>query len=199
MTGTMTDAALALLPVWGGWLIFAATYLSCVALPIPASLMMLGGGAFAASGDLTMAGAALPAYAGAVLGDQTGYAIGRRGGAALLDRLRRRRSAGGTFGRAEAMLTRFGGVAVFLTRWLFAPLGPWVNFIGGAAGLRWRVFTLGSLGGELVWVALYTGLGFFFAGRIAMIADLAGSLAGLLAAAAVTLLLGWAVFRRRTG
>ena len=26
----------------------------------------------------------------------------------------------------------------FLSRWLFSPLGPYVNFLGGATGLPWR-------------------------------------------------------------
>lgn len=40
-----TDAVFALLTTYGPWVVFAAAFLSCLALPIPTSLMMLAGGA----------------------------------------------------------------------------------------------------------------------------------------------------------
>lgn len=192
----MTDALFALVPVYGAWIVFAATFLSCLALPVPSSLMMLAAGAFAAAGDLTLSAAAGAAYAGAVAGDQLGYAIGRQGGTPLVHRLERRRSGSAMIERARAMLDHSGAMAVFLTRWLFSPLGPWINFLGGAIGLAWRRFTLGSLTGEAAWVAIYVGLGFGFGSQITLIAQLAGNLAGLLAAGAVTAFL-YAVLARR--
>lgn len=193
----MSEALYGLLPVWGGWLLFVATFLSCLALPVPSSLLMLGAGAFAASGDLGLAGAALPAFAGAVLGDQAGYVIGNRGGAGLLDRLQARPRSGAPLRRAERVLERHGAAAVFLTRWLFSPLGPYVNFLGGAAGMRWTTFSLGSVTGETVWVTAYVGLGFGFASHVNVVAELTADVVGLLAAASVSVMLGWSLFRRR--
>lgn len=68
----MTEWLLGLVPVHGGWLLAVATFLSCLALPIPASILMLAAGGFAAAGDLTLAGSAGAALAGAVAGDQAG-------------------------------------------------------------------------------------------------------------------------------
>jgi membrane protein DedA with SNARE-associated domain len=193
----MTDTLFAMVPHYGGWVVLLATFLSCLALPIPSSLMMLAAGAFAASGDLSLAGTAGAAYAGAIAGDQAGYAIGRHGGTPLVARLKRRARIASTVERAAEMLNRRAVSAVFLTRWLFSPLGPYVNFIGGAVGLAWSRFTLGSVTGEAAWVTIYVGLGFAFGSQIALIADIASNLAGLLAAGAVTVLLGVALFRRR--
>lgn len=191
----MTDTLLALVPEYGLWLIGAATFLSCLALPAPASLLMLAGGAFAAGGDLSLAATMAAAYLGAVLGDQTGFAIGR-GGAGWL----RIGAAGGKraqlVARARALVDRWGGIGVFLSRWLVSPLGPYVNFVSGAAGLGWGRFLGWSAAGEACWVALYTGLGFGFASRIEMIADLAGSISGFIAAGVVALALGLYLFRR---
>ncbi|KUF11158.1 DedA family protein [Pseudoponticoccus marisrubri] len=192
----MTETLFALVPVYGGWILLVGTYLSCLALPIPASLFMLTAGAFAAAGDLALSSSAGAALAGAIAGDQTGFAIGRRGGTPLVRRLKARRRTGSTVRQAEAMLDRHGVAAVFLTRWLFSPLGPWVNFIGGALSLGWARFTLGSVAGETVWVCVYVGLGFAFAGQIALVAELAADFAGLLAAGAVAVLLGRLLFRR---
>ena len=192
----MTDMLFALVPIYGGWLVLAATYLSCLALPVPSSLMMLAAGAFAAAGDLSLLTSAGAAYVGAVAGDQTGYAIGRKGGTPLVERLARRRKLAGSIGRARTMLDRSGVTTVFLTRWLFSPLGPYVNFIGGAMGLAWSRFTLGSTTGEAAWVTIYVGLGFFFGSQVEAIANVSGNLAGLLAAGAVTALLGAALLRK---
>lgn len=193
----MSDAIFALVPAYGGWVIFIATFLSCLALPMPASLIMLGGGAFAASGDLVLWTSALSAYVGAVAGDHAGYLVGRRGGTGFVDRLKTRVDIGDTVAKAAEILGKRGVSAVFLTRWLFSPLGPYVNFISGAAGLKLRVFIIGSLTGEAVWVLLYVGLGYGFAAHINEIAEVASDLAGILAGGAMTALLGWALFRKK--
>jgi membrane-associated protein len=87
--------------------------------------------------------------------------------------------------RATAMVDRRGGLGVFLSTWLFAPLGPWVNFIAGTTGLGWTRFTVADVMGEVIWVALYVGLGYAFASQVEAVASLLGNLVGLLAALAV--------------
>ena len=186
----MTDALFALVPVWGVWVIAGATYLSCLALPIPSSFVMLAGGAFAASGDLGLWPVVLAALIGAVLGDQTGYALGRYG----LTRVSRGDAP--VLRQAASLLDHAGPRAVFLTRWLFSPLGPYVNFLAGTGAVGWRGFTAGSIAGETVWVGLYVALGWVFAGQIAWIAELAGNIAGLLAALAVMSVLARRVLGR---
>lgn len=81
----MSAAVFALVADYGVWVIAASAFLSCLALPIPTSLMMLTGGAFAAAGDLALWQVMAGAWVGAVFGDQTGYFIGRTGGRAVLD------------------------------------------------------------------------------------------------------------------
>ncbi|MGA1233177.1 MAG: DedA family protein [Lutimaribacter sp.] len=61
------------LATWGLPLLFATTFASCLALPVPASLMMLAAGAFVASGDLPASGVCLAALFGAIAGAQLGY------------------------------------------------------------------------------------------------------------------------------
>lgn len=188
----MTDWLLALVPTYGPWLLFTATFLSCMALPIPASVLMLAAGGFIAAGDLVFATATGAALAGAVAGDQAGYGAGRFGGAGLL---RRAGDQSGLLARATDMLVRRGGLAVFFSRWLVSALGPYVNLAGGAAGLSWVQFTLWSLLGEGVWVALYVGLGYGFAGNLEAASAQAVSILGFLAATVVALGLGMWLFR----
>ena len=178
----MTEWLLGLVPAYGGWLLAGATFLSCLALPIPASILMLAAGGFAAAGDLTLAGSAGAALAGAVAGDQAGFVAGRVGGSGLLARLGARAAP---VGKAVELLARRGGVAVFLSRWLFSALGPYVNVAAGAAGQGWARFTLWGVAGEAVWVAVYVGAGWSVAGNLTAASGMAVDVLGFLAALAV--------------
>ena len=52
----MTEWLLGLVPQYGMYLLAVCTFASCLALPIPASMLMLAAGGFVASGDLSLAG-----------------------------------------------------------------------------------------------------------------------------------------------
>ncbi|HCQ65853.1 MAG TPA: DedA family protein [Rhodobacteraceae bacterium] len=181
----MTETVFALVTAWGPLVIFASAFLSCLALPIPTSLMMLTGGAFAAAGDLSLWQVVAAAWIGAVLGDQTGYTIGRFGGSALVERLARAPARAAVLARARDLVDRRGGIGVFLSTWAVAPLGPWVNFIAGATGLSWVRFTVADVIGEVIWVTLYTGLGQIFASNITLVADAMSDIVGLTVALVV--------------
>jgi membrane protein DedA with SNARE-associated domain len=129
----------------------------------------------------------LAAYAGAVIGDQAGYLIGRYGGTPVIERLARAPARRAVLARARALVDRHGGLGVFFSTWAIAPLGPWVNFVAGATGLGWLRFTVADVLGEVIWVTLYVGLGYSFAANVAAVAEAMGDLMGLLAALVVAL------------
>jgi membrane protein DedA with SNARE-associated domain len=191
----MTAWLLALVPSHGAALVAIATFLSCLALPVPSSLVMLAGGAFAAAGDLGLMAVAGAALGGALAGDQAGYALGRAGPVRRMGRL-----SPALMAEARGRLARGGWGAVFLTRWLFSPLGPWVNLAAGMAGMPWRRFSTASAAGEAVWVAIYTGLGWIFMDRIDALGASLGQAAGAASAALIAFLAGRALLRagRRT-
>jgi len=190
----MTEWLLPLVPTWGLWLVAMTTFLSCLALPVPASLVMLAAGGFAAAGDLALWQVAGAAFAGAVLGDHAGFLLARTVGAPIVARMARTPAREQALHRARAVLDRSGPGAVFLSRWLLSPLGPYVNIASGAAGMSLRRFTPPGIAGEAIWVAIYTGLGYAFADRIVELGGLLGNLSGALAAAAVAVALGiWLV------
>jgi membrane-associated protein len=186
----MTDWLLALVPSYGLWLLAATTFCSCLALPIPASILMLTAGGFVAAGDLELFATFGAAAAGGIAGDQLGFWAGRWLGAPVLARLRRDPARDKLLGRAVEMMQKRGAAGVFLTRWLFSPLGPWVNLTAGSTGFGWHRFTLAGVAGELVWAGLYVGMGYGFAGNIEAASDMLGSVLGFVAAGAVMLGLG---------
>ena len=187
----MTDWLLGLVPTYGLWLLAATTFLACLALPVPCSILMLTAGSFVATSDLVLWQVIAAALGGSVLGDQVGYRIGRIGGHALLTRLAANPARAALIARALDQLTRRGALGIFLTRWLFTPVGPWANFAAGATGFSHTRFTLWAVAGELVWVGLYVFLGYAFAGNIEAASDMAGSTLGIMAGIAAMLGFGW--------
>lgn len=177
----MNDWLFSALADYGAPLLGLVTLLSCLALPIPASLVMLAAGAFAASGDLHLGTLFAFGLGGALCGDQLGYTLGQGGQNWLAKRLSPGSRTLLAMARADAFLHQRGPLAVFLSRWLLSPLGPYVNFAAGAARLNRLRFSLADLAGEIIWISTYLGLGYSFAAQIAMVGDIAQSVIGLLA------------------
>lgn len=185
----MTDTLFALVSVYGLWIVAGSAYLSCLAIPIPTAVVMLAAGGFAAAGDLVLWQVLGAAWLAAVLGDQTGFHIGRWGGPVLIDGIARRTGRHKLIGQARETVQRWGGIGVFFSTWLFAPLGPWVNLIAGAARLpRWR-FTVWDVAGETIWVTAYVTLGYGFGSRLEELTDIVTDWSALIACAAITMTL----------
>ncbi|MBD3677059.1 MAG: DedA family protein [Rhodobacteraceae bacterium] len=191
----MSDYSFLLVSTYGAPIILAATLLSCLAIPMPSSVIMLAGGAFVASGDLGLAPVLAAAFGGAILGDNLGYQIGRSFGPGIITRLEQKPSRRDLIAKARAEVRKRGGVGVFFSTWLFAPLGPWVNLVAGATGLGRRRFMFWDTAGEAIWVAVYVGLGYGFAGYLDQVSDLLENSVGLLSALVLVVILGLALRR----
>jgi len=103
--------------------------------------------------------------AGALLGAQVGYLIGRRAGPRLLDRPDRPRLQDAV-SRSRVALDRYGaGKAIVLAR--FIPLVRTVlNPMAGTVGVPVRVFTIWQVAGGLVWSIGLTLAGYALGSRI---------------------------------
>ncbi|MGN6792149.1 MAG: DedA family protein [Streptosporangiaceae bacterium] len=101
----------------------------------------------------------LAAAGGALIGAQTGFAIGRKGGRPLLERSSNRFLRKGAE-RSQQLLSRYGyGKAIVLAR--FIPVVRTVlNPIVGALDVPARSFTLWQVGGGLIWSVGVTMLGY---------------------------------------
>jgi membrane-associated protein len=190
----MSDLVLTLAADYGVPLLFCVTFLSCLALPVPSSLLMLASGGFAATGDLSLPVVAAAAFFGAVIGDNLGYWIARGLGTRLTDWLAKRPKRAAVRQRAEEYMAKWGGSSVFFSCWLVAPLGPTMNYVSGLSRFSWPRFALWGMAGEVVWVSIYVGLGYLFADNLTAISDLLGNISGFLAALVVAIGLGiWLV------
>lgn len=191
----MTDTIFALVADYGVAIVFCVTFLSCLALPVPSSLLMMASGGFAATGDLVLTSVLAAAFFGAILGDNTGYWIARGLGEKLGTWLDAKPSRATLKQRGEAFMQKRGGSSVFFSCWLVAPLGPYINYISGLTKFTWLRFALWGIAGEIVWVGLYVGLGYTFADNISTLASMAGNVSGFITALFAVIALGWWLLR----
>ncbi len=191
----MSDWLITSLADYGAILLAVATFLSCMAAPIPTSLMMLSAGAFIATGDMDLVTTGMAALTGAITGDFSGYFVASRGRERLNAFMHRTPQRKKLIDKAHGFLDTKGGVGIFLSRWLVSPLGPYMNFVCGAAAVPlWRFALFGILG-ECVWVSIYIGLGYTFADNLTVASELASSVLGLLVAVAALIGFGWWLFK----
>jgi membrane protein DedA with SNARE-associated domain len=164
-------------------------------LPIPGETSILVGGALAASGDLDLPLVWVFAAAGAIIGDNIGYLIGRyflrrvlTGSGRFAHRLER------SVARSEVYFRRHGGKTVFFGRWL-PVLRVTAAWMAGASHMEWRRFAVFNALGGTGWAISISSLG-YFAGKSA---DSVVGVLGILALVIVTLALVSHWWFRRLG
>jgi membrane protein DedA with SNARE-associated domain len=98
--------------------------------------------------------------------------------------------------QAEALFKRWAGATLIVSRSLVAILAPAINLLAGASAENVLAFLLYTTLGRLLWIAIFVGLGYVFAGSAEVAADFASSLSGVLGLLVLTLFLGLLLRRR---
>jgi membrane-associated protein len=193
----MSEQVLAALALYGYPALFAIVAIAAVGVPLPVTLLLIVTGSLASQGVVNVWLAIAIASVGSVAGDQVGFVVGRWGGKPLVAKLSRMIGSAERIRKLDAKAKRWGSSGVFFSRWLVAPLGPWINLASGAADYSWLRFTLWDFLGESFGAGLYIWLGLVFSDRVqaisAILGDLTWAIIGLLAAAFI----GWKLFFRR--
>jgi membrane protein DedA with SNARE-associated domain len=175
--------------------LFAMVGVESSGIPVPGETTLIAAALLASQGKLAILPVLIVAAAGAIVGDNIGYLIGRRGGRWLLERPGRfetqRRQV---LERGEALMERHGSKAVFFGRWIVG-LRIWASWLAGASHMPWPRFVLWNALGGISW-ACTVGLLIYSVGRAAKTAIETAGFIGLglfLVAAAV----GFVFIRRR--
>ena len=192
---SISEQLLGDLSLYGMPLLFGVTVISCAGVPLPTSLLLVAAGSFADHGEMNGLAVIAVASLGAVFGDQIGYAIGRWGDRALADRVSNWLGGEDRLTQAEAHARKWGGWGIFFTRWLVTPLGPFINIASGFASYPWHRFVIWDVLGEVLWVALYVGLGEIFSHRVQALTNLLGDLTWAVLALIVAIAVAWKLLR----
>jgi membrane protein DedA with SNARE-associated domain len=119
--------------------------------PVPGETSLIAAAVLASQGHLSLPLVIASAAAAAIVGDNVGYVIGRRGGRWLLTRPGRwQRSRARLLERGEVFYVRHGPAAVFLGRWV-----PWLRvtaaWLAGANRMPWPRFLFWNALGGVAW------------------------------------------------
>jgi membrane-associated protein len=150
-------------------------------VPVPGETALIAASILASRGKLQIELVIVLAAAAAIVGDNIGYLIGRKGGRWLLERPGRfysqRRQVLET---GEPFFKRHGPKAVFFGRFILG-LRVWASWLAGATRMDWRSFVLWNALGGICWAATI-GLLSYYLGRAAGDAVKTFGLFGLAAA-----------------
>jgi len=135
-------------------------------LPVPGETALITGAVLASQGQLEIELVVPLAAGAAILGDNIGYVVARKGGRWLLERpgrFYRQRLA--VLETGEPFFERHGPKAVFFGRFLLG-LRVWASWLAGATRMPWRSFVFWNACGGIGW-ATAIGLLAYFLGHSA--------------------------------
>jgi membrane protein DedA with SNARE-associated domain len=172
----------------GYWVVFLIVMLESAGVPLPGETVLVLASVYAgATGELDLSLVIACAAAGAIIGDNIGFWVGRTWGTKFLLRY-------GKFIRlpeerlklGQYLFEKHGGKIVFFGRF-FAFLRVLAALLAGANNYRWPPFLFFNAAGGIVW-ALVFGIGAFVFGdsihRVSGplgVAGLGGAIAGVIA------------------
>lgn len=145
-----------LLSVYGYWGIAVAVGLESMGVPVPGETVLIAAAVYAGTTHhLSIALVIAAAAAGAIIGDNIGFWIGREFGFRLL--LRYGRYVGLDEGRLKLghyLFRRHGGKVVFFGRFI-AVLRTLAALLAGVNRMQWPRFLFFNAAGGIVWAAGY--------------------------------------------
>ncbi len=181
---------------YGLYAVFLIVMLESAGLPLPGETALVLAAIFAgATGQLEIAHVIAAAAAGAIIGDNVGFIVGRKYGLPLVQRygklvgLNEKRLLFG-----QHMFARHGAKIVFFGRFI-AVLRIFAALLAGVNHYSWRAFLFYNAAGGIIWAAVFGVGGYFFGDAIHRVAGPVGMIG--LGAAIVGLFAGWWIMRRQ--
>lgn len=155
-----------LIQVAGYPLLFVLVMGESSGVPIPGETALIAAAVLASRGKLSIELVIVLAAAGAIVGDNIGYVIGRQGGRWILERPGRfHRQRLDVLRTGEPFFKRHGPKAVYFGRFVLG-LRVWASWLAGATRMHWRSFVVWNALGGVSW-ALAIGLLAYFLGSSA--------------------------------
>src|SRR5262249_24835633 len=138
--------------------------LEALGAPLPGETLLIFAAVLAGRGDMSLPGLLMGAWAGSVLGDNTGYLIGRKLGRSAVSRYGARIGLDAArFEAVERLFARYGAVTVAFAHFVNV-LRQLNGVVAGTLGMDWRRFLLFNALGAALWVGLWV-LGAFYLGE----------------------------------
>jgi len=151
---------------WALVLLFLLIGAESTGIPLPGETALVASGVLASQGKLNIVAVIVIASAAAIVGDNCGYWIGRKGGRKLLERWPVvSRHAHKVLPRSERIFAKHGGKTVFFGRFI-AILRITAAWLAGISHMPWWRFLLFNAAGGILWATM-VGLVAYFVGAAA--------------------------------
>lgn len=184
-----------LLSTYGYWAVLLFVAIESTGIPFPGETMLLVAAIYAGTTHhLAIPFVIAAAAAGAILGDNAGFWVGREGGYRLLRRyghvirLDERKLKLGQY-----LFMKHGGKVVFFGRFV-AVLRAWAAFLAGTNRMIWPRFLVFNAAGGIVWATMYGIAGYALGNNVH---KLEGPVGYVTIALAAIILIGFAIFLKR--
>jgi membrane protein DedA with SNARE-associated domain len=180
---------------YGLWAILALVMIESFGIPLPGETVLIAGAIFAGSGRLNVVAVALVGFAAAVVGDNIGYAIGRFGGRALLERWGKYVFlTPARLEKAEAFFSKHGGKIVVVARFIEG-LREANGLIAGITEMYWLKFVAYNVLGAALWVGAWVSIGYLSGQHITAVYNAVTNYSLYAAIAAVATIAVWITVR----
>lgn len=171
-----TDMLLTGVINYGTPLLSLTLLLGGIGIPVPGTLLVVASGAFIRQEVLSLPYAFTLGLVGVVTGDSVSYAMGR-----FATRWVHHHFKGSdTWQKARETFNRWGGLTIYLTRFLLTPIALPTNLIAGSSHYPFGKFLVYDVAGEITWFLLYGGLGYLFGSQWELISQFLTDFSGLL-------------------
>jgi membrane protein DedA with SNARE-associated domain len=162
------DALQELAHHYGYWTVFVGIALENMGIPLPGETIVIVGGYLAGSDELDYWWVLVSAIAGAVLGDNFGYWVGRFGGWELLVKIGRIfRLQEQQLEQAKDRYNKNAVQAVFWGRFVTL-LRIFAGPLAGITRMPYKQFLLCNLGGAAVWSTTIVTIAFFLGKAVSL-------------------------------
>ncbi len=150
--------------------------LGALGFPVGASVVVIAAGAFSQQGVLDWPSAVAIGLIGVMIGDTLSYGMGHY----AKSWTQKRFGNSPTWVNASESFQNNAGWAIFLTRWLITAIAIPTNLIAGGSGYKFSHFLFYDVTGELTWILLYGGLGYWFGSEWELVYDFISNFGGLI-------------------
>jgi len=169
-------------------------FVAAVGIPIPITLLLLAAGAFAALGDFNIVLLFFISFSALICGDNAGYWIGRIWGSRVLNWIERSKRWNRLIPASRIIQSRQyfrlrGGLAIFLSRFLFSALGGIINLLSGSELYPYRNFLFFESSGEALGAIIPLLLGYIFGASWEAVGDVLGYSSFLILSLLIVILL----------
>src|ERR1700737_2504345 len=184
-----------LLATYGYLAVFVFVGVESIGVPVPGETMLVTAAIYAGTtGRLSIFWVIVASSAGAIVGDNIGYAIGRTGGYRLLKRYGRYiRLEENRLRLGQYLFHKHGSKVVFFGRFVTV-LRIFAAFLAGVNRMHWRRFLIFNAAGGLVWPPLF-GVAAYLLGQ--QLLRLSGPVDAALAVGGGVVVIAVIVFLRR--